>query len=291
MHDVSHTGTASPLPREPPAPRPPPPGAPVTSPLPAGLHADAPGGTGGPPDLPGGTGGPPGGQGTPGAPREPAGPLRVLLVGGGPLGATGLADALRHEPQLSVLVVGSERADVPVVCRDQQVEVAVLVDVAEPGRERESLLTGIATVSPATSVCVLSAASHDIWLTYLGQGATGLLDEHAGPEVVTAAVRAIHAGTWVFSAEVARFLVRIAAGSPRGQHHLTRREAEVLRLVAAGAPNRRIAEMLDVSEKTVRNYVSRVYHKLAIEDRSQLVRQATATPDALLTAPTATTVR
>ncbi len=269
-----------PLPCEPPARRPPP-GAPVTSPAPAGLRSDPPGATGRPPE----------GHGGGATRREPPRPLRVLLVGGGSVGAPSLAEALQEEPQLRVLIVDGERADVPLVCRDQEVEVAVLVDVSEPGQEREPLLTAIATVSPATRVCVLSAASHDIWLTYLGQGASGLLDEHSGPEVVTAAVLAIHAGTWVLSAEVARFLVRIAAGSPRGQHHLTRREAEVLRLVAAGAPNRRIAEMLDVSEKTVRNYVSRVYHKLAIEDRSQLVRQATATPDALLTAPSATPVR
>ncbi len=244
-----------PLLREAPARCLPPPGTPVTAPSPAGL-----------------------------------GPLRVLLVDSGDLGAPSLAEALQHEPQLRVLAVDGEEADVPRLCLQQGIDVAVLVDVREPGREGEWPLTAVAGVSPTTRVCVLSAASQDLWLTYLGQGATGLLGEHAGPEVVTAAVLAIHAGTWVFSAEVARFLVRIAAGSPRGQHHLTRREAEVLRLVAEGASNRRIAEMLDVSEKTVRNYVSRVYHKLAIEDRSQLVRQAAATPDALLPT-TATTVR
>lgn len=271
-----------PLLREAPARCPPPPGTPVTAPSPAGLGLDPPAGTGRPPEGPGRRPGP----------RGAAGPLRVLLVGSGDLGAPSLTEALQQEPQLRVLAVDGEEADVPRLCLEGGIDVTVLVDVREPGREREWLLTAVASVSPTTRVCVLSAASQDLWLTYLGQGATGLLGEHAGPEAVTAAVLALHTGTWVFSAEVARFLVRIAAGSPRGQHHLTRREAEVLRLVAEGASNRRIAEMLDVSEKTVRNYVSRVYHKLAIEDRSQLVRQATAAPDALLsTTTTATTVR
>lgn len=225
------------------------------------------------------------------APGNPAAPVRVLVVGGEDLGSPGLAQALQHEPQLTVMAVDGDRADVPLVCSGQAVDVALLVDTGDPGRQSGSLIASIATASPATRICVLSAAPHEASLTYLGQGATGLLDDRTGPEVLTAALLAIHGGTWVLSAEVARFLVRVAGGSPRGQRQLTRREAEVLRLLAAGAPNRRIAEMLDVSEKTVRNYVSRVYHKLAIEDRSQLVRQAVGSPDPALRASTGASVR
>jgi DNA-binding NarL/FixJ family response regulator len=55
---------------------------------------------------------------------------------------------------------------------------------------------------------------------------------------------------------------------------LTRREGDVLRLVAEGAGNREIAQVLQLGDKTVRNYVSRLYRKLAINDRADITSLA-----------------
>ena len=55
---------------------------------------------------------------------------------------------------------------------------------------------------------------------------------------------------------------------------LTAREVEIVRLIAIGAPNKQIAYRLNISEKTVRNHVSRIYAKLHIGDRSRAVLYA-----------------
>ena len=96
-------------------------------------------------------------------------------------------------------------------------------------------------------------------------GAAGFLLKDSEPEAIRSAVVAADLGGQVLCREAAQWLIQ---DSP--DRRLTRRESDVLRLVAKGAANKEIADLLQLGDKTVRNYVSRLYRKLAIEDRSQL---------------------
>ncbi len=95
-------------------------------------------------------------------------------------------------------------------------------------------------------------------------GASGVLLKDTSPEATRAAVVSVHLGDQVLCSEAARWVL---AEDPSA--HLTQRESDVLRIMAQGANNAEIARRLQLGEKTVRNYVSRLYRKLDLNNRSQ----------------------
>jgi len=96
-------------------------------------------------------------------------------------------------------------------------------------------------------------------------GAAGLLLKDSSPEAIRAAVVSVHLGDQVLCAEAARWVLGEEPSS-----HLTQRESDVLRMVALGASNAEIATQLQLGQKTVRNYVSRLYRKLDLNNRAQI---------------------
>jgi DNA-binding NarL/FixJ family response regulator len=109
-------------------------------------------------------------------------------------------------------------------------------------------------------------------------GAIGFLLKSARPQQLVGAVRAVVAGDALVAPEIthrllAEFLRRPPPGAaPRpGLDELTKRELEVLELIAVGLSNAEIAARLIVGEETVKTHVSRVFLKLGLGDRFQAV--------------------
>ena len=113
----------------------------------------------------------------------------------------------------------------------------------------------------------------------LRAGARGYLLKGADGEEIVPAVLAVAAGDAVYSAPVARRIVRFFTGAQHGYTaqvfpELTGREREILGLVAAGQGNHEIARHLVLSEKTVRNNVTAILTKLQVPDRAAAVAKA-----------------
>jgi DNA-binding NarL/FixJ family response regulator len=105
----------------------------------------------------------------------------------------------------------------------------------------------------------------------LQAGASGYVLKDADADDVAAAVRAAHRGEMQIDPVVARKLMS-SLRKPGGDNpisELTSRELDVLRLVAAGEPNKHIATELAISERTARTHVSRILHKLGLSSRTQ----------------------
>jgi DNA-binding NarL/FixJ family response regulator len=105
----------------------------------------------------------------------------------------------------------------------------------------------------------------------LEAGASGYVLKDSDADDVAAAVRAAHRGELHIDPAVARRLMpalRVARDDDPISE-LTSRELDVLRLVAAGQPNKQIAAELDISERTTRTHVSRILHKLRLSSRTQ----------------------
>ncbi|MGE0491057.1 MAG: LuxR C-terminal-related transcriptional regulator [Vulcanimicrobiota bacterium] len=91
----------------------------------------------------------------------------------------------------------------------------------------------------------------------------GLLARQADDTAVLAALRAVRAGLWVSD--------RFGQARPDGPDALTAREIEVLELLAEGLPNKQLAELLGISENTVKFHLSSVFSKLAVSSRTEAV--------------------
>jgi DNA-binding NarL/FixJ family response regulator len=107
-------------------------------------------------------------------------------------------------------------------------------------------------------------------------GASGCVLQDAGLDEIVAGIRAVAAGTVPCSARVVTSLFRYVAGRRDEDHpvlaaSLTGREEEVLGLLAAGLSNRQIAARLGLRPQTVKNHVSRVYEKLDVHSRLELL--------------------
>jgi len=126
--------------------------------------------------------------------------------------------------------------------------------------------------APAASVCILSMrAESEIMQRCLTAGARGFVIKNISPSELMRAVKLIVAGeTFVDGRVAGEYLRRSDAGHRRlGESELSAREMEIVALIARGFANKEIGARLHLSEKTIKNYVSRVFVKLRITSRTQ----------------------
>ncbi len=120
-------------------------------------------------------------------------------------------------------------------------------------------------------VALTSFAEEERVHAALQAGASGYVLKDSDADEVAAAVRAAHRGELVIDPLVARTLMSSLREARDGEpvSDLTSRELDVLRLVAAGKPNKEIATELAISERTARTHVSRILRKLGLSSRTQ----------------------
>jgi NarL family two-component system response regulator LiaR len=146
----------------------------------------------------------------------------------------------------------------------------VLMDLVMPELDGLAAMRVLRDRLPAARVIVLTSfLDEGKVLPALRAGAAGYLLKNAAPQEVARAVRVAHAGEALLDPVVAARLVESLAGEQEPLDRLTPREREVLELLGRGFPNKRIAQELGLSEKTVKTHVGHVLAKLAVTDRTQ----------------------
>ena len=184
------------------------------------------------------------------------------------------------EAQDDLVVVG-EAADGAAAVRlvDERRPAVVLMDVRMPVLDGLEATRRVVRASSGTRVLMLTTFDQDAHVyDALRAGAGGFLLKSVPPEHLVHAVRVVAAGESLLDPTITRRLVErfVARPSPAkaGRDVLERiseREADVLRLVAAGMSNREIAQELFLSEGTVKTHVNHVLRKLDLRDRVQAV--------------------
>ena len=148
----------------------------------------------------------------------------------------------------------------------------VLMDLVMPRLDGVGAMRELRRRLPASRVIVLTSfAEDDRLLPAIRAGAAGYLLKNVQPQELARAVRAAHDGEAMLDPSVAARLVE-AIAQPPGEappERLTRREREVLDLIARGFSNKRIALELGIAEKTVKTHVGHVLAKLGVSDRTQ----------------------
>ena len=204
---------------------------------------------------------------------------RVFLVDDHQLFLSGV----RAELEGDVDVVGTA-SDVDAaidMIRDRTPDV-VLVDVHMPGGGGARVIAEVLATHPDTRFLALSVsdAPEDVIAT-IRAGARGYVTKTIAPDDLVAAIDAVAAGDAVFSPRLAGFVLdafsdRPGAAPPTDPEldRLTRRERDVLRLLARGYSYREIAGELFISVKTVETHVSSVLRKTQLSNRYELSRWA-----------------
>jgi NarL family two-component system response regulator LiaR len=162
----------------------------------------------------------------------------------------------------------------------------ILMDLVMPRLDGIEAMRRLRREMPDCRVIVLTSFLDDErLLPAIQAGAAGYLLKNAEPAQLARAVREAHEGRAIIDPSVAaRLMGALADGRSAAASHdeLTRREREVLELIAGGRSNKRIALELGISEKTVKTHVGHLLAKLGVSDRTQAamlaVRQGLVNP-------------
>lgn len=200
--------------------------------------------------------------------------VRVLLVDDHEIVRVGLRTVLSQ--QRSILVVGEAATVADAIRQAAKLKPdVVLMDVRLPDGSGVDACRDILASFPAIRVIILTSyADDDSVLAAVLAGAHGYVLKEIDSLSLTSAIRDVSEGRSILdpavTARALGWLRGLAAGAEiPGAEKLSAQEERVLALVAEGKTNKEIATALDLSDKTVKNYLANVFHKLRITRRSQ----------------------
>jgi DNA-binding NarL/FixJ family response regulator len=200
--------------------------------------------------------------------------IRILLVDDHAVVRNGYRRLLDAEPGL--LVVGeAARADqANEVMLYSQPDVA-LVDLSLRGSSGFEAIRGMLARRPNLRILVLSMHEEASHITQaLRCGALGYLSKHCEPLDVIDGIRRVATGQRVFSPEIAHILACESAAGEGPLQQLTPREFEVLRMLVRGDSSQAIASAMQLSPKTILNYLSLIRQKLDVDNDFKLLHLA-----------------
>lgn len=192
-----------------------------------------------------------------------------------------LSIVLDMDDDMEIVGLAENGAEAIDLCQQQHPDM-ILMDINMPEMDGISATKIIKQRWPETKVIILTTFQEvNYVIDALAIGAEGYLLKAIHPKDLLAGIKLIHKGGTLLPQDLAKLLVQqINSPEPhapqevKNNYDLTEREEEVLECIAQGLSNRLIAERLFLSEGTVKNYISSIYHKLDVKDRFQAALKA-----------------
>ncbi|MFK2826350.1 response regulator transcription factor [Bacillus sp. B190/17] len=211
---------------------------------------------------------------------------KIVIIDDHQLFREGVKRILEFEESFEVLAEGDDGKEAVGLIETYHPDV-VLMDINMPEVNGVEATRGLVEKFPDTKVIILSIHDDENYVTHaLKSGAMGYLLKEMDADALIEAVKVVSDGGSYLHPRVTHNLIsdyrRLANDEGKGKgfqqtevrrplHLLTRRECEVLQLLADGKSNRAIGEALYISEKTVKNHVSNILQKMNVNDRTQAV--------------------
>jgi DNA-binding NarL/FixJ family response regulator len=192
--------------------------------------------------------------------------IRVLCVDDHPVVRDGIAAIINLQPDMRLVGAAATGGEALEQFSAVDPDVA-LVDLQLPDMSGFDLIKKIKAKSPNARVIVLSSHEGDVDIQRaLEAGAQGYVVKGLVREELLETIRSVHAGKRRLPAAVAQKLAAHMADEP-----ISRRELEVLTLMATGKRNKEIAGHLSIAEDTVKMHVRNILSKLQVNDRTEAV--------------------
>lgn len=212
--------------------------------------------------------------------------IKVMIADDQRLMREGLKTILDLEQDLTVVELAENGRDALNKIAEAQPDV-LLMDIRMPVMDGVECTGMIKQQYPGVKVLILTTFDDDAFIIEaLKNGAVGYILKDLSSEKLVGAIRDVYEGNSIMQPEIAAKLISHITGSKKEPTNnnaaselkqtkeLTDREKEVLQLVGKGMSNSEIAKKLYISEGTVKNYISTLYAKLEVNDRSKLTLYA-----------------
>ncbi|MGH2360755.1 MAG: response regulator [bacterium] len=199
--------------------------------------------------------------------------IRIVVVDDHPVVREGLVASLEDDPEFQVVgAAGSAEEALPLVTTSKPD--IILLDLELPGVNGLTAIPNLTAANAASKILILTAYDTDERvLGAIRAGAKGYLLKGASLEEIARAIRAVYGGDSYLEPRIATKV--FTALDPRKRPSaLSKREREVLRLVADGHSNKQIGQKLGITERTVKFHVTSIRNKLGAGNRAQAVALA-----------------
>jgi len=207
--------------------------------------------------------------------------IKLIIAEDQELIRTSLQIVLSIEKDIAVVGLAEDGEQAIALCTDKKPDV-ILMDIHMPVMDGIEATKRIKQLYPDIKIIILTTFQEvDFVVEALQAGAEGYLLKAIDTKNLVAGIRVVGHGGTLITQEVAKMLfsehmhrLSGASGPTEDKYILSKREQEVLHCLADGLDNRSIAEKLFLSMGTVKNYISNLYTKLDVANRTEAVRKA-----------------
>ncbi len=199
--------------------------------------------------------------------------IRVLLADDHPVVRAGIRTILAGAKDITLVGEATNGDEVRQQCAETSPDV-LLLDLNMPGPPPAEIVSFLRQQSPGLRILVLTAYDDDVFVRGLiAIGVVGYMLKEEAPEIVVRAIRTVMQGDTWFSQRIMSKLTcwQAAENTAVTEADLSQREVEILKLLAQGWDNTRIADKLHLAEQTVRNRLSRMYAKIGASSRAEAI--------------------
>jgi two-component system nitrate/nitrite response regulator NarL len=213
-------------------------------------------------------------------PAQAARAVRVMVADSSRIHTQLLSEALQRDPELDVVAWNADPRGLLAAALAGDVNVLAVSSALDghAARGLETLRQLRAARPGIRAVVLLDSRKPEAILDAFRAGARGVFNRDSSIEMFCKCIRSVHQGQiWADSADVA-LVIEALASAPRmrlpsadGLNLLSKRECEVVQCLVQGLTNREIAERMGLSPHTVKNYLFRVFDKLGVSNRTELL--------------------
>ncbi|HLW88581.1 MAG TPA: response regulator transcription factor [Terriglobales bacterium] len=206
--------------------------------------------------------------------------VRVLVADSSRIHTQLLSEALKRDPELDVVSWNTDPHGLLAAALAGDINVLAVSSAlnGHPARGLDTLRELRVARPSVRAVVLLDSRKPEAILDAFRAGARGVFNRDSSVEMFCKCIRSVHQGQiWADSADVA-LVIEALASTPRmhvpaaeGLSLLSKREAEVVQCLVQGLTNREIAERMGLSQHTVKNYLFRVFDKLGVSSRIELL--------------------
>lgn len=207
--------------------------------------------------------------------------MKIVIADDHAVVRSGFSMILNYQPDMEVVATAADGIEAYQMVAKHNPDV-ILMDLSMPPGESGLIATGkISSDFPDTKILILTMYDDEEYMFHvLRNGAAGYILKNAPDEELLSAIRTVHKGGTYIHSKMATSLVRefikkdLDSKDTDPFHLLSKREIEILPLVAKGYGNKEIAEKLYISVKTVEVHKAKIMEKLNLKSRPELVEYA-----------------